>query len=222
MSASPPLSVPRRTWVLLLAAIAPGCDQQAGDDYRGEPLARLTGTITSSVDDPPATLRPLLGWSNTANPGGDTGVVEEADVTLEFPSRFHFELYRPPSDEGLNDYTRGGSQPDEARIGVAHIAAWPAEIDPQAENVDEPELYGIAEHHLLVYLDRDVQAGTFSAQLLGGELEAGFHVMDVIENGEPGCQEDVHDCMRPAPADLDTEIQIRIDLAELLDVPDWT
>lgn len=211
------------TWAVLLAALtgATGCELQAGTDYRGDPLARLSGTITSSVDDPPATLRPLLGWSNTANPGGDTGVLEEAQVTVEFPARFHFELYRPPADQGLNDYTRGGTRPDEARIGVAHIAAWPAELDPQDEEA-EPEIYGIAEHHLLIYVDRDIQAGTISARILGGELEAGFHVMDVIENGEPGCQDDLFDCMQPSPADLDTEIDIRIDHADLLDFPDWT
>ncbi len=212
----------RGAWVLLVASAAAACDLQAGTDYLGEPLARLTGTITSSVDEPPSSLRPLLGWSNTASPGGDTGVVEEAMVTVEFPSRFRFEIYRPPPDQGLNDYTRGGARPDEARIGIAHIAAWPAEIDPQEVNGETPEVYGIAERHLLIYVDRDVQPGTFSAGLLGGDVEAGFHVMDVIKNGEPGCQDDVFDCMQPAPADLDTDIQVRIDRADLLDVPEWT
>jgi hypothetical protein len=220
------MSVPGRVLplmsIVLLAALAgaSGCELQAGTDYRGEPLARISGTITSSVDDPPSTLRPLLSWSNVANPGGVSFALEEAPVVVEFPAQFSFELFRPPLDEGINDYTEGGAHPDEARVGVAHIAAWPAELDPSSD--ERPAIYGVAENYLLVHVDRDVQPGTVSAEILGGEIEAGYHLMDVIESGEPGCQDDAYDCMRLSPDDLDTEIVIRIDRFELLDFPDWT
>jgi hypothetical protein len=213
-SRHPPLAL------LLLAAVAAayGCD----GGYRGEPLARLGGIINSSVDEPPSTLQAVLYWSTVVNPGGDTSIPEQAViVSLAFPARFQLELYEPPVDQAFNDFTRGGTMPEEARIGVAHIVAWPADYDVGQDEVgDGPEVYGLAEHHLLIYVDRDIQAGTESYDLVGGELEAGYHLMDAFDVEDPICS-DEFDCMRLAPDDLDTEIRIRIDQADLLEFPDW-
>jgi hypothetical protein len=203
-----------------LALAAAGCEAQADTSYRGEPLARLSGVIRSSIDDPPGPIVALLAWHNSANQGGDLNVLEEAQVEAEFPARFRVDLFRPPGEGALNDYTHGGERPREVRIGVAHIAAWPDGFEPDGE--EGPEIFGVAEHQLLVYVERDVLPDTFSAELLRGELTAGFHLMDVIENGEPGCVDELFDCMVPAPDDLDTPIEIRLDQADLLDFPDWT
>lgn len=213
-----------RPWqqIACAAALVAGCQTQAETDYRGEPMAELGGIITSSVDDPPSPLKAVLAWSNTAR-FGDTFVVEEAVVNAEFPIHFDISLYRPPGDEGLNDYTYGGLRPDEAHIGVAHILALPADLDLSMdwEETGGPTVFGIAEHQLMVYVDRDVLPGTFSAGMLGGELEAGFHLMEVFKLGTHGCTGDF-DCMHPSPGDLADPIEIRIDLADLLDFPDWT
>lgn len=215
----------RRQWLRVSAATcglaaAAACQSQADTTYRGEALAELHGSITTSVDDPPPGLRAMLAWSNTAR-FGDVNVIDEAVQTAEFPIQFQISLYEPPVDDALNDYTRAGMRPDEARIGVAHIVALPPGFDP-ADEESLPDAIGIAEHQLLVYVDRDVLPGTFSAGLLHGELEAGYHLMDVVRYGEPGCDRDEFDCMFPAPDDLETEIRIRIDLLDLLEFPDWT
>ncbi|HTE55305.1 MAG TPA: hypothetical protein VK698_30840 [Kofleriaceae bacterium] len=211
------------------AASAAGCDTQASDDYRGEPMVRLDGTLTSTIEDPPATLLPVLAWSNVVDPGGDYTIAEQAIVTLEFPAQFHMEIFQPPGPRALNDFTQGGQRPDEIHVGVAHIVAWPDDMLPgpqvRADDDDDddgPDVFGVAEHQLLIYVEGDVAPGTFSAELLGGELEPGFHVMDVVTRGEGDCPADGFDCLHLAPDDLDSAIQIRIDHAELLDFPDWS
>lgn len=211
----------QRVFAAVSVAALAGCGVQADTAYRGEPLLSLDGTLTSGVADPPMTLQAVLGWNTTANPGGDTFVNEQAAVMVEFPSRFQLEVYEPPVEQALNDYTRGGQRPDEVRIGVAHFVAWPSDYDPAVDGDDGPAVFGVAVHQLLVYVERDVEPGTFSAGFLGGELEAGFHVMDVTDRDDPSCQGDF-DCMQLAPDDLDSEIRIHIDEAELLDVPDWS
>ena len=208
----PPPSLRAAAWVGLLALAA--CDRQSDADYRGEPLARIQGTITSNPEAPPTELAPVISWE------GQTVAVVETEVVSEFPARFRIDLFEPPPENSLNDLSQGGALPDQARVAVGLIVAWPVELD--GENVDPDGLaaFGVAEHHVLVYADRDVLAGTAGADLLGGELDAGYHVVEVVPREEPDCGE-VFDCLRPAPDDLDTRIPIRVDRATELDFPEW-
>jgi hypothetical protein len=198
---------------LTMLALA-ACDRQADTDYVGEPIAQIGGTITSSVADVPGGLVPLISWA------GHTVEVEEADVTLEFPSRFRIDIRRPPSENALNDFTEGGARPDEARVAFGLIMAMPFEVDEDDLNEDGTTPFGVAERHMIVYAESDVAAGSTGASAVGGAVSAGFHVVEVVPGEDPACGGDF-DCLRPAPDDLDTRVEIRVDLFLNLDVPVW-
>jgi len=229
---------PRLTTLTILTLVTTlcACDPQADPGYRGEQLGAVTGLVRNEMSGAPGAAQAVLVWGNTAR-SGDYWYGETVAVTGDFPARFTLPLYTPPPADVLNDFTAGGARADETRIGVAYIGVTPA------GPVDEETVpLGIAEDHLLVYVETDVKAGTSSAQFLGGQLAAGYHLMavDKLTDAElqaiEACREeawatggDPEECgstfdqLYPAPQDLATEISIRlVDDPELLDVPEWT
>ncbi len=197
-------------WAVLLPMV--GCDRQAGTDYAGEPLARIGGSISSSVAEVPAGLVPVLSWEGLAID------VEEADLTVEFPARFQIDIRQPPDENVLYDFTWLGAPPGESRVAFALITAVPFEVDE--EDRDGGLIpFGVAERHMVLYAEDDVVAGTFGADFIGGELASGFHVAQVVPREDAACAREF-DCLRPAADDLDTHIEIRVDAFLELDFPE--
>ncbi|HKE13796.1 MAG TPA: hypothetical protein VKB80_02950, partial [Kofleriaceae bacterium] len=75
--------------------------------------------------------------------------------------------------------------------------------------------WGAYSRQVLVYVDRDIEPGTASERFAGGPLSAGFHVLDVVDApcdsyrppDDPAAR--TLDCLRPAPDDLDAELDLR-------------
>ena len=206
-----------RLHFLLALAILGACDPQVGEDYKGEPLVSLHGEVVNQLDGSIGPLDASLVWLN-ASGEPDTTIGDSVPVTGDFPAGFRLDVYRPPDEAALNDYTIGGEYPDESRIGVAWITAL---REGQTLTGAESEPYGIAERHVLIYLESDVRPGTSSEAMVGGPLEAGFHLMDVVDTADPACASEGFDCLQEAPSGFESEIEIRIDEVEQLDIPNW-
>ena len=210
-------SNPFRLVLALTLTIPAACAPQVGDNYKGEPLASLRGVVLNQLDRSVGPLEAVLVWSNPSS-DPDTTTGDRVPVAGGFPASFRLDIYQPPEEAALNDLTVGGMYPDESRIGLAYITALPVGYDLTGA---ETEPYGMSESHLLLYLESDLQTGTSGEALVGGTLEAGFHLLEVIDFDDPACPEEFNDCLRPAPGGLDTEVELRIDKAELIDVPNW-
>src|SRR5687768_12932682 len=88
-------------WVLpILTAgyFTAGCDAQAGTDYRGESLLSVTGSVAIENQDPPDDLIPALAFDTRK---GDRFLIEDVEVSGEFPARFSFDVFEPPPKEAL-------------------------------------------------------------------------------------------------------------------------
>jgi len=209
-------------WIGVLEGLA-ACDAQADAAYRGEPLFSLRGTVSNDLPEAPEEMEVSLVWLVTA--GDDYAVTEGVPVTGDFPAKFSLDVLSPPTEDSLNDYTYGGMYPEEAKVGVAFITV----LDPELGMQDDSML-GIAEQHVLVYVDRDVVPGSWSEEFLGGALSAGFHLMAVdpwTEEEEAACLElnpegDCFEFDALSPVDPETEIPVRLDDPDNLYIPNWT
>jgi hypothetical protein len=154
------------------------CGSAADPTYQGERLAFVTGNIVSQMTQPPDDCDVILAWEVSAS-SPDYAVYQRVNVTGGFPASFLIDICEPPAEEALNDLTQDGQHPDESRIGVAHIAVVKtgATLDDE-ENMTEVVLGG-AEDQMLVYVESDIQPGTYSERLLGGCHPAGFYIVDV-------------------------------------------
>ena len=204
--------------LLLLSGLAAsaGCDSQAGTDYRGEPLALVLGTMTSEVDDAPAEMEALLLWNVEAGSEQDHVVTDRLQVSGGYPAEFGMELFDVPDDDALNQFG------DESRFGVAYILALPAGYDLESD--EAPAVMG-AGSHVLAYVESDIEPGTTAERILGGALEAGYHLMTWLPAEDPACvtrHDGVYDCLLPEPEGFDAEVEVRITTSDGdADLPDW-
>ena len=210
------MNVYRCTSLLCLStlALASACDSQNPGEYRGETLAAVSGDVQNDSGTPMPNAQATLIWVNFAR-DGDLVVGEQVPVTGTFPAHFTLSLYQPPAEEVMM------AEPGEmnSRIAVAFIAAVPPEFDLGSGSLQGP--LGLSERHALLYAEGDVDAGSLTGQWLGGEIPAGYHILDVIDEADPSCAGNGFDCLRLAPADLDTLVEVRIDTLENLDAPNW-
>jgi hypothetical protein len=220
-------------------SLAPNADPSATP---GEAFVGLRGTVVTeagmSVEDP----RLVLSWTVSAGSPDFTVVTASSAPPGPFPAPFSYELSEPPPDAALNDYTYGGRRPDETRIGVAHLAMLPASFDASDDDLPEGTPWGLAENHLVVYVDRDAKPGTSSARFLSGPLRAGYHVMRVVRHEgasvaeclaaakavNPAIDEAAvaeacersFDILVESPQGLATPIEVRIAIEH--EIPEWT
>jgi hypothetical protein len=80
-------------------AAVTGCEAQIDGDYRGAPIARLVGRVTSQADALPAEAAIALAWETE---GG--AELSGTFVPLEprFPAEYSIELYQVPPEEHLH------------------------------------------------------------------------------------------------------------------------
>lgn len=152
--------------VLALTAVA-GCDDLTADAVK---LHVTKGAVAS----PPA-LQAALIWANTAGSPDVSGPTAITALPANFPASFALALGEPPPANLLNDYTKGGLRPHEAKIGIAVIAAAPADYDFTGD--EEASTFAVSSQFVVAWVDRDLEPGTFSAALVGGPLERGYHLL---------------------------------------------
>ncbi len=204
--------------LLVLGFALVGC--AANEAPATDALFQAQVKISDERSDTPESTEVSLVWQVTS--ADDYMVLQDTRLSGD-----QMDVLLPPSQESLNDYTYGGEYPDEARIGVAYIAVLDSSLDLLET---EDALIGIAETQLLVYLDRDVQEGTWSADFLGGALEKGYHLMSV----DPWTEQEEEACLEADPsgdcfefdslteAATDAPILLRLDEVENLTIPNWT
>jgi hypothetical protein len=190
----------------LLAATAAACGSQAGPNYQGDSLAKVTGVVVSELsnaaDAPDAVV--LANWGQVGAmfaPGGDT-----VDVTGDFPAEFTLSLFEPPPDDILynpaNDIAFDqGHMPfdakDESRIALGRIVAVAKD---QHGEPDPSHVIGGAEQHALVYVEKDMKKDSYGALLFHSALKAGFHLLSLAQRSNEDNQP-ILDCEVAAKSD---------------------
>jgi hypothetical protein len=114
-----------RTLVALAAISLAGCDALTDDDYRGEAVLSLTGTVDSQgAVAPPGDVNIYLVWHDTVD---TPKTAVQLDVRSVFPATFQLNMFTlPPIDPPYEDFS--GGEPDilrAARLNSAHIIADP-------------------------------------------------------------------------------------------------
>lgn len=184
----------------LALCLLAGCDPVAGTDYVGEPMFALSGTLTSKApsEDP---LELALLWQDSGGAGGPGVAITRVPSALELPSTVRLSIPLPP--------------PDAARFAFDDVELAEAYIGVLAEPND---VRGIDRSHVLVWADRDVEAGTAAADYLGGALEAGYHLRRFVP-GAPGNAQRVMIDRCAAAGSTKTACEARRDyqLAEIAD-----
>ena len=117
--------------LLLAAQFLPGCDSQAGADYRGEPLLSVNGSVVIQNQNPPSNLVPALAFITK-----QTLSFTDVEVSGEFPARFRLDVFEPPPPSSLYDWEDPGDENEPTyamgfitAVSANHPASVPTEVD---------------------------------------------------------------------------------------------
>jgi hypothetical protein len=118
---------------LALAALGPlGCDSQVENDYQGEPLLRIQGSVVIPQEFQDQDLVPVLVFESISDhqlesKGGDTwGMLYDHEQILDvgvsgsFPSGFTLDVFDPPPPQAIRSF-RGAHPP----FALGYVAAVP-------------------------------------------------------------------------------------------------
>jgi hypothetical protein len=166
-----------------LAAAVPACSAQHRNDYRGEPLAELHGTVSSTSTAPLPPLDVALVWDEISI-GGPNGVltplnVPEATripVSGQFPSAFTVDLMTTPPEEVLISCSTHDHPNDTGHFGFAHIRAV-----AQGSSGGEADTYGDAFGFQIIYADQDIAACEWLSELTAVPVSKGYHLVRRVE-----------------------------------------
>jgi hypothetical protein len=86
-------TLPLVTFPLLCVA---ACDAQVGDEYRGEPLLSMQGTVVLSEPNDPRNVVPAIAFAAEFQT-----VLIEPEVRGQFPAQFRLDITEPPPAEAL-------------------------------------------------------------------------------------------------------------------------
>jgi hypothetical protein len=152
-------------------------------------------------------------WGLCAN----AAVSETVPVTGTFPAKFMLKLFEPPPEAAILQ-----SMPGQPRAALAWLVAQPAEaapVDVLFESEEPWNLLGVAERHVLFYAADPIPADSDWGQLVGGALDAGYHVLDVVspetvcvplnDNGDEMCHTGQF-TLQPSADGIDTEIELEL------------
>jgi hypothetical protein len=176
------------------------CSSQVDPEYRGEPLAVISGAVSADevgVDG----LVPVLGWYDFGRPEDADGdatpaLLHEVQVEGAFPNRFTMRVYDLPPEQALAPASDG-----EPAAAMAMIFAADPDADwsegfgngvPEAEGDKHPEwLAGAAINYMVLYTDGPTRADGPAARLVGEPLAKGYHLIEVHELTDEQRQERV-------------------------------
>jgi hypothetical protein len=148
-----------RTVAPVFAAALAACDAQVGDDYVGEPLALLEGTISvADSAEVPGDAIAMVVWHVWQE--GD-GASRTAPVAIdgEFPASFELAIYEPPP--AVTQFDLGE---EEASLAGVHLATGYVTVMPSADVAGDlsdvlDAALGIETEYLLVWADGEVPSG---------------------------------------------------------------
>ncbi|WP_438024264.1 hypothetical protein [Sorangium sp. So ce233] len=230
----------RSIFSLALPVLLAACgDSQVGSDYAGESLLTVKGTIVNELDEAPeGPVEAVLVWNSVTTDAENENFPVRTTVTGSFPAAFSLSIHAPPPGESLNDLTEVGLV--DTRVGIATIEAALSE-----ESAGEGTGLGVDEHHLIVYVESEMDEDGFWSNFFGGPLAPGFHVMDVLssEDEEDPEQQAAFDAcnaaatteaehnacygydakikIRPSAGGPSTSLTVRMAPSEDLEYPDW-
>lgn len=161
-----------RLFALLLVLTA-GCGDPLTDAaYRGAPILKLDGQITTrgllSADLLDSDFAVSLFW---APDNSAPKLVEQSSVTTDvrFPSAFELRVFEPPTDTHFGDA-------DAAWVVGLVLVYSDANVDARYEPNSDDEFVGGSLFRGLVYARSDIEA---SDAPHGQALSAGFNVVDL-------------------------------------------
>lgn len=194
---------------VMFGGLLTGCGSQATPLYYGESLGTAYGLVTNpdSVDVSEARVVANWGWVGAMFGPAKT----HADVQGGFPANFSLNFFETPPEEVLftpADEIHGpqvGPQVDpstrkltraqlaaergeyydytkESRVAIAHVLA--VRAGTGNEN-DVGEILGGDEHHAILYVESDIQPGTYGEAMFQGLPKAGYHVLELEPESDP-------------------------------------
>jgi hypothetical protein len=200
-----------------LAALA-ACSPQQDTAYRGEPLAQLQGTVTTSGATQPSPLDLVLWWEeweqDLPGPGGTVATplnISSATpiaVNGQFPSAFTLDLMTPPPDSALITCTLDTTQPQVGHYGFAHLEAI---LQGTETDAGEPPEYGDAFEFRVVYVDQDVTACDNLSRFILPPLSKGYHLLQRIAGPCPAANDGPLGCAPFAEVPFSTSIDLSIE-----------
>jgi len=158
----------------LAAALYCGCDGQAGNDFNGQPLAVLTGTVSNQSGIPPAQkIDAALLWRAT---GTSDQIMSATPVVIEklFPAQFTITIYLPAPAAALAQSTLPFAV---ANVGAITHGASPGDIASGAG------VLGRLADPLLFYFASDTPHGLLEQQY--GALKKGYHFISRTQVVDP-------------------------------------
>ncbi|KYF83908.1 hypothetical protein BE11_17405 [Sorangium cellulosum] len=230
----------RSIFSLALPVLLAACgDSQVGSDYEGESLLTVKGTIVNELDEAPeGPVDAVLVWNSVTTDTENENFPVRTTVTGSFPAAFSLSIHAPPPEESLNDLTEVGLV--DTRVGIATVEAALNE-----ESAGEGSGLGVDEHHVIVYVESEMDEDGFWSNFFGGPLAPGFHVMDVLSReGEADAEQqaafdacdaaatteaehnacygyDAKIKVRPSAGGPGTSLTVRMAPSEDLTYPDW-
>jgi len=207
----------------LISTIA-ACDPQVGDDYAGEPLAELGGTISvAEGTTAPADATATLVWHVWVE-GDSASVTDEVPVDGAFPASFELSLFTPPPEHAWFDL----ASEDEAFAGMHVATGYVVVLPPDYPSTDMQKIFedalGVDNDHLLVWSDSSVPE-SFNGGLFPGGLQPGYQLFQVVppdNTAADACSDEVlaceEACLEQSPEMLDACINACPDME---DCPPW-
>jgi hypothetical protein len=148
--------------LILLIALAAGCDSAVDVSFRGEPLLRLDGFVASADPTRVGTAEIALLWVRPRL-SADPGRITVLDADADLPGELHLPIYLPPRPDLLTD-----------GVALAHVLVYD---HGTRDHFDRRALLGMATDRVIVYVSQAVQPGSKAAALLHDTPAAGYHIM---------------------------------------------
>jgi hypothetical protein len=210
-----PLPFSLRAYVLATAILGlAACGSQADTNYRGEPLATLSGTVESqSGSAASGPMDAALVWAQVEfSPNAQliqsiNWVGESAPVSGQFPASFTLDVYLPPPSSVII-----ACPSSSGHVAVANIVAVPAGVNINSSNLVQ-SVVGEAEQSLLLYLDSDQPAGWTCLPDWGFTFAPtkGFHLVNMVPNSiQPRAYGSCYPAFVEAPGGLQTPVTITL------------
>jgi hypothetical protein len=187
------------------------CFEACGQPLACEEEALQTWTACAEQCGATVTANYSISWELCTS----SAVGERVGISGSFPAQFRLDLYGEPPPEAILEDDTG------ARLAFGYLIVLEegAEFDFTNEYFEAgaPGLLGLSSTDVLVYAETAVAADSPWGQLIGGAIDPGFHVIDVIDGGkECDDPEDPDTCWHdpdmlvPSPDGVDADITLEL------------
>jgi len=198
-------------FLLALAAVPlVACSAMTDDNYRGQVLLSLEGTIdTHRAAAPPRDVNITLVWQLNHN-AEQTKV--PLDIVPTFPASFQLKVFKRPP---VNPLPTDEHDPNLGFVtspwALGYIAAatpdarygWYSDI-PIAITPPSHGVVGVDPRHVILYSPDGIPAGTIGPWGIHTTLTRGFHVLDV-KCISPAKQAELQACLEQHPFEVTPE-----------------